>query len=307
MRAALSSALAVAVSMLLGCGGSEGASADEDFSKLSFEMAAIEVPAGESFTCVYTDVITDRELSVIAATGTQQAGGHHLTLYYVDNPREPHSAPCSGSTEMIDWHFVVGAGGEGNDGAFLDLADGLAIKIPAGKQLLIQAHYINTTGEAMTATDTMEIHTVDPSRVKAYASDFLVFDDSFEIAPNAAEESSMTCLVEEDVQLSILLGHMHEQGAHYKLESVDAEGNALETLYEEAWSPAYASHPPIQRYTMEDPLVIKAGTRLRQTCKWNNTTPDLLLFPTEMCIGFGYYFPGNSRLMCERTEEQAAP
>ncbi len=306
MQAVLSSALVLAASLLLGCGGSEAASG-EDPNKLSFEIAAIDVPAGESFTCVYTDIITDHELSVVAATGSQEAGGHHLSLYYVDNPREPHSVPCSGTTEMVDWHFVVGAGGEGTDGTFLDLAEGLAIKIPQGKQLLIQAHYINTSGEAMTATDTMEIHTVDPSTVKAYASDFVVFDESFEIQPNSAEESMMTCEVPEDVQLSMLLGHMHEQGASYKLETVDAEGNAQETLYEEDWNAAYASHPPIQRYTMEDPLVLKAGTRLRQTCKWNNTTPELLLFPTEMCIGFGYYFPGTSRLMCERADAPAAP
>ena len=47
------------------------------------------------------------------------------------------------------------------------------------------------------------------------------------------------------------------------------------------------------------PLSIAKGTRLKQSCSWDNTTPQPLLFPTEMCIGFAYYFPGESRIMCE--------
>src|SRR5687767_3516968 len=110
MQVAPSLALIVAASLLIACGDSAAVS-EADPNKLTLELDPFEVPTGESFMCVYTDVITDRELSVVNAKGTQAAGGHHLTLYYVDNPREPHSAPCSGTTEMVDWHFVVGAGG----------------------------------------------------------------------------------------------------------------------------------------------------------------------------------------------------
>jgi hypothetical protein len=56
------------------------------------------------------------------------------------------------------------------------------------------------------------------------------------------------------------------------------------------------------QYTMDDPFVLTKGTRLRQTCKWNNTTDQKMLFPTEMCVGFGYYFPGESRIMCEMSK-----
>src|SRR5262245_51705458 len=84
---------------------------------ITVELPAFKIPTGESFKCYYSDVITDEDLSVISASGAQVAGGHHLSLYYVDNQREPGIVDCSGSTEMIDWHFVVGAGGEGNENA----------------------------------------------------------------------------------------------------------------------------------------------------------------------------------------------
>jgi hypothetical protein len=299
--------LASSLALVIGCGGTPESAPDEDLNKLSLKLAPFDVPPGESFICVYTDTITDRELNVVRAKGTQSTGGHHLTLYYVDTPREPHSTPCSGTAEMVDWHFVVGAGGEADDGNLVALAEGLAIKVPPGKQLLLQAHYINTTGATMTVADALDVETVDPSVVKAYASDFVVNDEAFEIQPNAGLTSEMTCVVPQDVKLTLLLGHMHEHGVHYKLDTVDATGNLINTLYEETWAPSYASHPPILKRTMDDPLIIKAGTRLHQTCTWDNTSPNLLLFPTEMCIAFGYYFPGNGRVLCERDDEKAAP
>ena len=55
----------------------------------------------------------------------------------------------------------------------------------------------------------------------------------------------------------------------------------------------YASHPPTLKYTTDAPLVLKAGTKLRQTCTWDNTTNNPVGFPREMCVMFGFYFPDN--------------
>jgi hypothetical protein len=110
----------------------------------------------------------------------------------------------------------------------------------------------------------------------------------------------MTCTVSQDLQLALLLGHMHEHGVHYTLETIDAAGAVIDTVYSEDWMPSYSSHPPILKFTMEAPLTFKAGTRFRQTCEWNNDTDKTLIFPTEMCVGFGYYFPGENRLQCDK-------
>jgi hypothetical protein len=290
---------------LVACSGADETTGAPIGDSIAWESESFEVPAGESFECFYTNVITDRELSVVSASAEQGPGGHHVTLYYVDIERAVGHEPCSGTTEMTDWHFVVGAGGEGNQlGDFAKLADGLAIKIPEGKQLLIQAHYINTSGETQTHVDKMNVNLIEPADVKAYASDFVVLDDGFEIPPMASVTSTSTCTVESDLQLAMLIGHMHEHGQQYSLEVIDESDAMMEMLYDAAWEPAFASHPPVLQYTMEEPLLLKAGTRLRQTCTWNNTSPDPLIFPTEMCIAFGYYFPGESRIMCEEPAAQ---
>jgi hypothetical protein len=154
----------------------------------------------------------------------------------------------------------------------------------------------------MIARDSLEVELIDPAEVDSYAADFVINDDSFLIEPNAELTTTMICEVPQDLQLTMLLGHMHEQGSHFKLEEVDSDGNMLKVLYEEEWNASYASHPPILQHTVAEPLTLAKGTRLRQTCSWKNTTDANLAFPTEMCIAFGYYFPGTERIMCERVE-----
>ncbi len=294
------------VSALLGAGCDGAAESTEKTTEvtgsITLDLPEFSIPVGESFQCYYSDKITDREISVVNAGGKQIEGGHHLSLYYVDNERPVGLQECSGTTEMVDWHFVVGAGGEGNEDAQLELPDGLAFRIPKGKQLMVQAHYINITGEEMLSADQMTINTTDADKVEAYAADFVIDDDQFEIEPHSELTTTMTCRVPQDLKLSMLLGHMHEAGSHFLLERVDEAGETVEVIYESEWVPSFASHPPINSYGKDAPLELEEGTLLRQTCHWKNETDQKLLFPTEMCIGFGYYFPGTERVMCERVE-----
>ena len=95
----------------------------------------------------------------------------------------------------------------------------------------------------------------------------------------------------DEVQLVILTGNRYDVHQHLKLEHHGAQGNVPPHLLAEKWSPAYVSHPPLVTRTMDDPLILKSGTTLRQTCTWDNSTQEELVFPREMCVTFGYFFP----------------
>ncbi len=301
MRAAWMIATSVlALSGLQACGNdSEPENTGTSENELQLDFPSFEVPTGESFKCFYTDVITKEELSVVSALGAQGNGGHHLSLYYVDNPRDVGVQDCDGKSEMVDWHFVVGAGGEGNANNTAFLPEGMAFKVPAGKQLMVQSHYINTSGAAEEVVDKMTIKTADPESIENYAADFVVDDETWVLEPHSDLTSTTECEVPEDVSLVMLLGHMHEHGAHFRLERLDEKGEVADVLYEQDWQAQYASHPPINNYDPTKPLELKKGTKLRQTCTWKNDGADTLAFPTEMCIGFGFYFPGTSRIECQ--------
>jgi hypothetical protein len=200
---------------------------------------------------------------------------------------------------MVSWHMIAGTGGEAVGQGVISLPEGLAVKVPAGKQLVMQSHYINTTGKTEKVTDTAELKYLDPSEVKSYANFYALADNSFEVPSHATYQSTTLCTVDRDFQFVLSLGHMHEFGTHYKLERIDDQGNVLETMHDEEWRPEYTSHPPVERWTMDQPLLLKKGTRLRQTCSWNNTSADALIFPREMCVGFFYYFPDQGELTCD--------
>lgn len=279
-------------------------------NELTFHTGEFEAPAGDSFECFYTDTTTDKELNAVYASATQGSGGHHVTIYYTDTPRKAQHHPCS-DAEMASWHQISAAGGEGmtNSGAegLVTLPPGLAVKIAAGKQIVVQSHYINTTGAPEKVNDSITLHFVDTKDVKAYANYYVMNNDEFEVAPQAKLTSQRTCTLGMDLDTVVLLGHMHQAGKHFKLERADAEGQPYETLYDHDWAEEYASHPPVLNYTMEKPLHFNKGMKLRTTCTWDNSSANPMIFPNEMCIAFMYYFPDAGEQYCDLDPEPAAP
>jgi Copper type II ascorbate-dependent monooxygenase, C-terminal domain len=298
--------LALIVGMgLTGCGGAESQPSGPGSSpdSLTFDTGDFQAPAGDSFECFYTNVKTDHEINVTNAKGKQGPGGHHVIIYYTDVPREPTHHPCV-DAEMVSWHQIAGA--DTNKEPVVAIPAGAAVKVPAGKQMVIQSHYINTTGATEKVNDTITLDTVDAKDVKQFINFWALVDLGFQIPANGAGKSVTTCTVTEDLNSVALLGHMHEYGKHFKLEAIDDKGASLSTIYDHDWAPQYVSHPPLISSPLDKPLLIKAGTRVRQTCEWDNTTPDAMAFPREMCVSFVFYYPDKGFIECDG-EPEASP
>ncbi len=259
-----------------------------------------EVPPGDSFTCIYFDYKTTREMSVISGDGLQGKGGHHVLIYYADTPREPGVHTCT-DEEMTNLHQVSGSAGEGGT-QVLALPDGLALKVPPGKQLVMEAHYINSTDASYKVKDWAKIVEGDASKVKDYVNYFVTNDEAFELSPSAATKRVSECTATRDFQMALALPHMHELGSHFTLEHFDAAGETLGKLIDVKWALSFISHPPALTWDMTTPYMIKKGEKLRQTCEWNNSTTNPVIFPREMCVAFFYYWPGDGDIQCEMVE-----
>jgi hypothetical protein len=286
--------------------GAAGACAGDDpvnDRELRLETGEFTVDVGDTFTCFYTDVFSDRELSVSGASGGQGLGGHHIIAYYADEPRPVGHHPCT-DEEMTNLHQIAGSAGEPGTGP-LSLRDDLALKVPPGKQFVLQAHYINLTDGPQTVTDWVALNLMKPEEVFSYVNYFVTNDDSFEIPPDAAYSHTTYCTLARDLDVVLTLGHMHEDGDRYQLEVVDGPTAAApQVLRDDAWEPSFTSHPPVTYYPVTAPLHLPRGTRLRQTCDWTNTTARTVLFPREMCLSFMYYFPGDGDdIVCDMTAQ----
>src|SRR5262249_12794980 len=158
--------------------------------------------------------------------------------YWTDQTRDPGHHECSDS-EMVSWHQIAGGSGKGQagEGSVLGLPDGLAIKVPEGKQLVLQAHYINTTGKAMTVNDGVALELLDPAEVKAYVNYFVTLDDGFKIPPSSKVTRTTVGVADRDYDMVVVLGHMHELGRHYTLETIDDKGARIEAIRDDEWLP----------------------------------------------------------------------
>lgn len=294
MRTKLLPLSLLSLAALVGCGPNPVDALPSNF--LQFETGTFDVGPGDVFECFYLDAFAEEDLAIVGSTGTQGKGGHHIVAYWTDVFRDPQHHACI-DEEMTTWHQIAGSAGDG--GEVVGLPDGLAIKVPAGMQLVLQAHYINTSGEVQSVNDSVTLEKADPSDIVAYANYYVTNDDQFQVNPNAAGQSVSTCTLDRDLDVVTLLGHMHEEGKSYRLEIVDDQDQPLEVLYEHAWEPSFTSHPPVDYWPADAPLHLPKGTRLRQTCDWQNTTADPLIFPREMCLAFMYYFPDQGELVCD--------
>lgn len=301
-RAALCFAHLIVVGLVAAAAGcTDQPATDPDHVVL--KTGDFEIPIGDSFTCFYTDVTTDRELSVNGATGSQGLGGHHIIAYYAEQPRPVGHHACV-DEEMTNLHQIAGASGTNNEAPPLEFHDGLALKVPAGKQLVLQAHYINVTDSARTVNDSVTLDLIKPEDVFSYVNYFVTNDDSFEIPASATYSHTTYCTTQRDLQVVMTLGHMHEAGHHYHLDVVDGTNQVMQNLRDDDWAPSYASHPLVTYYPVSQPLLLRAGTRLAQTCDWQNDTTHTIIFPREMCLSFMYYFPGDGNDIVCHMENQ---
>ena len=263
-----------------------------------FSTGKFEIPPGDSFECFYTDTITQKQLNVQSATALQGKGGHHITVYYTDQKVPVGHHKCD-NIEMVGFHQIAGAA-EGKEGV-IGLPDGYATRVPEGKQLIIQSHYIRTEDGPLTVEDTVELNTLETADVKSFANSFVMNDGSFQVPPRSTNKSVSECVVPRDFDLLLMLGHMHELGSHYKMELVDESGKSKQIYYETDWDPIFASHPPFTTYDPAKPLHLAKGSRIRQTCEWKNSGDTMAAFPREMCVMFSYYIPDDGFIVCDST------
>jgi hypothetical protein len=163
------------------------------------------VEPGDSYECYYTDITTDREIYVNSATGKQGPGGHHITIYYATVSQAPGHHKCI-DVEMAEWRQVGAASDDPKGDGVIDLPDGIAVKVPAGKQIVVQTHYINATATAKEVADEITVHLLAKEEVKRFAQGFVVVDGTFEIPPRADYSRTASCTVKQDLQLIMALG-----------------------------------------------------------------------------------------------------
>ncbi|HZS35789.1 MAG TPA: hypothetical protein VFF06_03135 [Polyangia bacterium] len=287
--------------LVAGCAGGGGTAGFMPYPPAADEIQVLSptvtIPSGANSTlCSYINVPIAAETDVIASRGIQSPGGHHSIVYVANKPHAVDTHECN-EDDMLGVRFIAGIGAEGATSLSV-LPDGIAFRIPANAQIMIQTHWINATNSTLQGQAAINLKTATPSSARVPADLFAVADISFNVPAGKIGTSSSSCTLKEDMNFFYLGGHEHQWGTHFRADHVAIDGTAT-TLYEKDWQVEYEFNPPVNTYPKTAPLSIKQGESLKVECTWDNTSgAQPLTFPADMCVAFAFYFPGHGEIDC---------
>jgi hypothetical protein len=240
-------------------------------------------PGTDNEVCVWTDVIFDKETDVRSSISYQnEPPGHHAIMFYTLDKQPPGTQRICTDTDMASFRYLTGNAGN----RVLNEAPGdLVFRIPAGAQLVVNAHYLNTSDEAVRGQSVVNVNFADPGTY-TQSSNTAIVNTGLEVQPGVTKQQ-MHCTFEKELKLWYFIPHMHRWGTHI---NVDVTRNGTkERVFDLDWEEQYTFHPPEKRFDTTAPFVFKPGDSIDVECEWNNDEGRVLPFGFEMCVAFGQY------------------
>jgi hypothetical protein len=194
-----------------------------------------------------------------------------------------------GATQMV-------AGSQNADGAsVVDLPPGVAVRVEPGTILLLNAHYINASGDDLFPEVDLALHTLREEELHTEGG-ILFFFDIFVKAPQMTTSwAAMRCDVTEDIVLTNAQSHMHARGVGFEAGVIGEEPFYTSDTWENV---------PVTRF--EGGLALAAGSRIEHRCEYDNgEMHDVYMgqrTTDEMCVLLGSYYPARPEVgLCARS------
>jgi len=278
---------------LMACSGDGGSPGDPDAAPPSpdadisgyTELISEDwtLPSGtEEFHCVRLTATTD--LWIHGIRPLAPLGTHHTVLAFQDPNGSDGQSTCGNTFSLGS--TVLYASGVGTEA--LELPDGVAVKIPAGEQILLNLHLFNASGDTLTGHSGIEVLTLEPGAVTAEAGVILAGKVLGLSVPPGPSTSTGTCTIPSSTELYAIMPHMHTLGTHMKITHSTDSGPRV--LLDEPYS--FGD----QRYRVLSPTEqAGANTTLSIECSYDNMTSSTVHFgestTDEMCFGITYTIP----------------
>ncbi len=297
------STLLLATVGLTACGSSDSSSANSDgIRDVRVPIPAADpayvdlvspeevIPAGTEKMFCYYMTYTGPDIAVAELDTKQGEFGHHVALLKaIDQQPDGTLEDCTSGEEMWKvrpWILP------------LSLPAETAIKVPSGTQFVLQFHYVNTSSRALRVRDVARLKTIAPDQVKTWAASLATNSSNIVVAPKSPSTESFDCTIDQNAELLIVGGHMHEYGSKFNL-LYGPDVDHLESIYlADPWQPDFRDTPPVSLF-LSKPFPLTKGYILRTVCEWNNPTTNTIKFPNEMCAAFGVIGNTDTSFQCE--------
>lgn len=233
-------------------------------------------PGAEGYYCVARTLTEDL---LITAFQTMSPLGTHHTALSMGPPVGPDGAgPCGAADNFATIVFGAGVGTP-----VLEMPDGVAVRVPAGQQLLLNLHLFNAGDAQLSGRSGISIKTT-PSAPQI-AGIVNTGRTAGLVVPPGASTQVGTCDVPTSARAFSVFPHMHKLGVHMR--ATVQGGAGTRTLIDMPYD--FEN----QRYWDVAPVIqLTPGDQIRVECGYQNTTGQTVEFGQstlqEMC-GLGVY------------------
>jgi hypothetical protein len=261
-----------------------------------------QVPPGSDMTlCQWLAGASDADVDVADVFGHQSVGGHHVVLYASKNIKEPigTSRPCT-PEDSEGSQFLGAIGGEGISGK-VGLPPGLVFRVPKGRSLMANVHYINATRNPIDGQSVVDVKFAAASPSSHPVGFLSVISRKFEIPAQQAYAIDRYCKAPKDLSLFMFANHLHEHGRSIFNEVIRPDASKEILATDETWRPELTFNATWSRWDVATPMVVKAGEQFHLHCEWQSNVDRPMVFPEEMCLGIGVFLEGGD-VVCQATE-----
>jgi hypothetical protein len=263
-------------------GGSGGSGGSGGGGGITLTMTPFTVnPGQELFKCQFFKNPFGADVDIKTFENHMAAGSHHMFLFLSTNNADAPLQDCAnGGFEFHPYVFTTQSRDSG-----LTYPDTVGMAIPGNQGLEIDAHYINTTQQPITATVQTTLYVAPNGSVTQHAGVIFMNNVGISVPPGGGETShSASCTLPFQANVLFVGSHMHSRGTDF----LAVEGG--NTLYH---TTDWAEPPPM---VFSPPMQIASGTNVQWTCKYTNETNQTLMFGESaatdvMCILTGQYYP----------------
>ena len=227
------------------------------------------------------------DIYVAAIRPVHPPGTHHTTLSLVeDNGSTSCTSGAFGGGGMI---FAAGVGS-----ATVQIPEGVAMKLPAGKALVLNLHVYNPSAQPLAGTSKIEVVRARPEEVKSLADLMFAGPTTLSIPPQTQANIEDTCKLADNQTAFALFPHMHQLGRHIKTTFTVAGTSTV--VHDADYEFEEQDQLPI------GPIELHQGDTVKTECTYENMTGKTVTFgessDTEMCFSIIYRYPATGRIAC---------
>jgi len=243
-----------------------------------------QIPPGEQYRCERLTI--DEDVWIKNFRSVIPLGHHHAVLTLEDSPGQPDGQTgCEADTNAPLMIYGSAPGTED-----IQMPDGVAVRVPAGSQLLLNLHLYNTQASAdLAGVSEILYQPVAPADIAGTveAEVVLMGPASFSVDPGV-DTVTGGCTMTGATTLFMTNPHMHKLGTHALVTARRDAGDVV--LHDGAYD-----FMDQRFYPITPEVTMAQGDRVEITCTYDNDTGVTVPFgdstDEEMCFATTYRYP----------------